>query len=193
MNTTDKYIEVLTEILSLFHDIHDRQTIVPNETANIDKLTDTLFALQSAKPFNTSITTGSKIRAIRQCREKSIKELSKVCGVSEASVRFWESNNRFASDESVANIAAYLDVPLSTLRERNINSLNDCIHVLFEIEESGALNSRLFQDVLALWKVKREQLAAGELTKEEYQKWKWELRITQESERRKNDHENNAE
>ena len=181
MSKVEQYSEMLKELLFLFQSGQDEC---------IDKLMQSWNELDV---MQSVITTGTKIRDIRQFRDKTRLGIAVKCDVTRSALGHYERGTRFPDEATLAKIADQLDVPPATLQERHLSSLDDCIHALFEIEDTGAFHSLLFQDVLALWKVKREQLAAGELTQEEYQKWKWELRITQESERRKNDHENNAE
>lgn len=172
MNKTEQYSEMLKELLFLFQSEQEQ-----HEKAVSDCINELTQGWYESDVMQHTITTGTKIRDIRQFRDKTRTEIAAQCDITRSAIGYYEHDIRIPDEATLAHIADKLDVPPSTLQERNLCSLNDCIHILFEIEDTGAFHSHLFRDVLALWKIKRDQLAAGELTQEEYQKWKWELSV----------------
>lgn len=190
MNKSEKYTEMLQEskgytdmlqdLLSLFQSVSQRIN-EQREASFGDCLYNIISDRQAADKMTAKCDrlTGTKIRAIRQFRKMPTKYLATACGVTPACIRFYERGEREPDETMLGMIAKQLDVPPSAIREHNLNSPNDCIHVLFEIEELGLFDSATFQDFIKFWKIKRQQLASGELTEEEYRQWKYELFVSE--------------
>lgn len=56
------------------------------------------------------IEVGSRIRAVRQSRKITQKELADKIGISQTAIALWENGSRSASLDLIDEIAAYLDV-----------------------------------------------------------------------------------
>ncbi len=176
MKNTAQFIEMLNEILSLFQRVKEEQQV--NQIDGIDCIHCLANIIPDSNSFN-ALSTGKKIRSIRMRKKISVLDVADTCRLSKAAILHYENDIRKPSAAVLTSIADQLNVPPSTLVEYNLHSLNNCIHALFEIEESGAFNSQIFREALALWESKRAQLASGELTAEEYQTWKWEFCISE--------------
>lgn len=139
-----------------------------------------------AKPNGTIATgvsthsTGFKIQYLRERRNKTAEDLCKYCNVTRAAVNHWEQNRRFPDDKTLQIIADALKVDVAALLERNIRSIVDVIHILFEIAEDGSIvpdadgiriTNDILRDALAQWYDKHEQWKSGQITNEEYYDW----------------------
>ena len=174
MRDTAQYIEMLKELLSLIQDVEDKQCA--NSLVGIDCVNSIANAMYHAAPSD-GLSTGKKIRKIRQHRDMSTDEMGKYLRMTGSAIRHYENDARTPSDVVLILIADQLGVSPSALMERNLHSLNDCVHALFDIEDFGAFNSQEFRDAIALWHIKRAQLASGEITEDEYLEWKWKLTL----------------
>lgn len=138
------------------------------------------------KPNGTTATgvsthsTGFKIQYLRERRNKTAEDLCKYCNVTRAAVNHWEQNRRFPDDKTLQIIADALKVDVAALLERNIRSIVDVIHILFEIAEDGCIvpdadgiqiTNDILRDALAQWYDKHEQWKSGQITNEEYYDW----------------------
>mgnify|MGYP000638812710 CR=1 FL=1 len=79
--------------------------------------------------------TGQKIKRIRSRKKTAVIELAEAAGVNETAVRNYEIGYRQASRDKLELIAQRLGVPVETLIDRQIDSYNDAVHILFELSE----------------------------------------------------------
>lgn len=89
------------------------------------------------------MSVGHKIRAIRDLRGMTQKELGIKAGFSSTTadvrIRQYESNKMVPKDDKLKEIAAALDVDVTALKDHDIYSDLDLMQVLFEIEENYGL------------------------------------------------------
>ena len=87
-----------------------------------------------------------------------------------------QSGDRTPSPNARDAIAQALDISPASLKDRQLTDLNDCIHTLFDLEDTGILDSEVFQGILAQWKEKQQQLKAGAISFNEYRLWKMQFK-----------------
>lgn len=89
------------------------------------------------------MSVGYKIRAIRDLRGMTQKELGIKAGFSSATadvrIRQYESNKMVPKEDKLREIAAALDVDITALKDHDIYSDLDLMQILFEIEENCGL------------------------------------------------------
>ena len=134
------------------------------------------------------MTTGQKIKKLRQSRNLSQKELGIMSGLSEPAIRNYELGNRTPSAQQLEKIASALNVSVYAISDPEIYDYVGVLHTLFELEETygltatkvdgvlclkfdGTTKNGTLPKMLALWYEKKEQLVAGEITQEEYESW----------------------
>lgn len=81
------------------------------------------------------IETGQKIKRIRLRNKTAVSELAEAAGVNEAAIRNYEVGYRQISRDKLELIAQRLGVPVETLVDRQIDSYNDAMHILFELSD----------------------------------------------------------
>lgn len=132
-------------------------------------------------------TLGGKIRNIRRLKGISAKEIGSAIGVNDTAIRNYELGFRTPKKEKVNGIAEILSVNPCALYERNLYSGLDFLHILFEIEEDFHISpyqvkdsiylqvkdNDVFNSALLSWLNQREKFLKGEITKEEYDIWKY--------------------
>ena len=139
---------------------------------------------------------GERIRFIRNLRGMTMKYLGMAVGFDEktADVRIaqYESGTRTPKEELTASIANALDVSPQALNIPYIDSYDGLIHTLFALEDlyglqidsiDGELCLTLDKskrmtyvamfDMLQAWQQKKKQLDNGEITKAEYDDWRY--------------------
>lgn len=134
------------------------------------------------------MTTGQKIKKLRQSRNLSQKELGIMSGLSEPAIRNYELGNRTPSAQQLEKIASALNVSVYAISDPEIDDYVGVLHTLFELEETygltatkvdgvlclkfdGTIKNGTLPKMLALWYEKKEQLVAGKITQEEYDSW----------------------
>ena len=90
---------------------------------------------RSDKKSGRYLGTGTKIRRIRSQKDTTVVELANALGVNEAAISNYEIGYRQASRDKLELIAQRLGVPVETLVDRQIDSYNDAMHILFELSE----------------------------------------------------------
>ena len=65
----------------------------------------------------------------------AVSELAEAAGVNEAAIRNYEVGYRQISRDKLELIAQRLGVPVETLVDRQIDSYNDAMHILFELSD----------------------------------------------------------
>lgn len=134
------------------------------------------------------MTTGQKIKELRQAKNLSQKELGIMSGLSEPAIRNYELGNRTPSPQQLEKIAAALNVSVYAISDPEIEDYNGVLHTLFQLEEmygltvgkidgvvclklDGTKKNGTLAKMLPLWNEKKEQLSKGEISEEEYVSW----------------------
>ena len=78
------------------------------------------------------MTTGQKIKKLRQSRNLSQKELGIMSGLSEPAIRNYELGNRTPSAQQLEKIASALNVSVYAISDPEIDDYIGVLHTLFE-------------------------------------------------------------
>lgn len=139
---------------------------------------------------------GKRIRFFRNLRGMTQKYLGQVVGFPEktADIRMaqYESGSRTPKAELTENLASALGVSPLALSVPDIDSYNGLMHTLFALEDLygfriGKLDDELcirldkgmgtnyltMFDMFSAWQEQAEKLKNGEITKEEYDHWRY--------------------
>ena len=138
---------------------------------------------------------GKRIKLIRQLRGLTQRELGEQLGFSgkAADIRIaqYESETRKPKDKIAEAMAFRLDVPTFALDVPNIDTRYGILHTLFALEdEEGFMidnidgtpcirldkehnNYLIFFEMLNSWSKQHQKLLNGEITKEEYDEWRY--------------------
>ena len=136
---------------------------------------------------------GERIRFIRILRGMTQKYLGMRIGFSEktADIRMaqYESGKRSPKEELINQIAGVLDVSPQALTVPDIDTYNGLMHTLFALEDIYGLQIDKVDDYvclhfdirdfstpatnLILWYEEANKLKNGEITKEEYDHWRY--------------------
>ena len=140
---------------------------------------------------------GSKIKKLRKSRGLTQKELGLELGFPEgqADVRIaqYESGSRSPREEVLLKLASTLEVVPETFSAPNCNSLNELVHLLFNLEDNYGLKANIIENRLCLsfenfdndvnntellkflfeWLDKQNALKHGVITLEEYDDWRY--------------------
>lgn len=139
---------------------------------------------------------GERIRFFRNLRGMTQKYLGQVIGFPEktADIRMaqYESGSRTPKAELTENLASALGVSPLALSVPDIDSYNGLMHTLFTLEDLygfriGKLDDELcirldkgmgtnyltMFDMFSAWQEQAEKLKNGEITKEEYDNWRY--------------------
>ena len=138
---------------------------------------------------------GERIRYIRNLRGMTQKYVGMAIGFSEktSEVRMtqYESGSRTPKENMIADLAAVFGVSPQAITVPDIESYIGLAHTLFTLEDLYGIKienndghlclvldrdsksySSMF-DILNAWSKKAEKLKAGELTKEDYDDWRY--------------------
>jgi len=144
------------------------------------------------------MAVGDRIKRVRNMRGMTQKELGLAVGFDEnsADVRIaqYESGTRTPKEDMLRKIAEILDVNYYSLYEPTSYAIQDIIYTLFELDEhyriylneitnpytselprnqiGVSFNGRTLNDIMREWLIRKQELAEGTITKEEYQEWK---------------------
>ena len=145
------------------------------------------------------MSIGDRIKKARVFRGMTQKELGVAVGFNKrgADVRIaqYESNTRKPKDALLHKIADVLDVSFYALYEPDMYCAEDVMYTLFDqddqhpgirlvdvLDDSGSQQPKKriaiiydydrMEDYLGEWKLRKEQLANGEITQEEYTEWR---------------------
>lgn len=145
------------------------------------------------------MAVGDRIKRARNFRGMTQKELGMMVGFDEksADVRIaqYESNVRTPKEDLLRRIAEALDVNYRSLYEPTLYAAEDVMYSLFELDEqypslrlfeivddtdpsfkekhiAVSFRTRLLDSFMKEWMLRKKQLAAHEITKEEYLEWK---------------------
>jgi len=135
------------------------------------------------------MAVGDRIKRARVFRSLTQKELGLSVGFEEntADVRIaqYETGTRTPKEDMLKKIAEVLDVNYRSLYEPTLYAAEDLMYTLFELDEHYSLsihdfdgkkcvafNSRLLDEFLAEWQVRKKDLAEETISKAEYMEWK---------------------
>ena len=142
---------------------------------------------------------GKKIKKFRTAQGLSQKELAQRSGMSEPAIRNYELGNRTPSDKQLEKIAGALGVSIYAISDPNLENYYGMMHALFYLEDEYCIIpkeidrqiylsvenkntvSTSVSNMLRSWNSEFEKLKSGEITKEEYDIWRYSYpRITAE-------------
>lgn len=134
---------------------------------------------------------GKKIKRFRTLLGLSQKELAQRSGMSEPAIRNYELGNRTPSDKQLEKIAGALGVSIYSISNPNLENYDAVLHALFYLEDEYSLipkeidgqvylavenknaATRTISKMLSSWNSEFEKLKSGEITKEEYDMWRY--------------------
>ncbi|SBV99707.1 putative Helix-turn-helix [uncultured Eubacteriales bacterium] len=82
------------------------------------------------------MTVGEKIKIARSLKGITQKELGYLVGLPDVRIRQYETDARTPKEGMLREIASSLGVSYSFFVSHNIESLNDVMHVMFEVEHT---------------------------------------------------------
>jgi len=144
------------------------------------------------------MAVGDRIKRVRNMRGMTQRELGLAVDFDEnsADVRIaqYESGTRTPKEDMLTKIAKVLDVNICSLSEPTLYTAEDLMFALFELDEHYGIhlheitneytsdlprkqigvsfNRKLLNDFMSEWLLRKQELAEGIITKEEYQEWK---------------------
>ncbi|MDD3244363.1 MAG: helix-turn-helix transcriptional regulator [Eubacteriales bacterium] len=145
------------------------------------------------------MAVGDRIKRARNFRKMTMMELGLAVGFDEnsADVRIaqYENNSRKPKEDLLRKIAEALDVNYRSLYEPTLYAAEDIMYMLFELDEhypsirlfdvvddtdaddpekriAVCFRYKLVESFLKEWKLRKEQLASGEICQAEYEEWK---------------------
>ena len=113
------------------------------------------------------MTTGSRIRALRESRGMTQRQLAERAGCTDAAIRNYEAGRRALKGSALDAIAGALGVAPEALMPVQAESVRDALELLFRIEEEFGLAA-----AIKAWESQVDALDRGEITPEEYESWK---------------------
>lgn len=134
---------------------------------------------------------GKKIKRFRTAQGLSQKELAQRSGMSEPAIRNYELGNRTPSDKQLEKIAGALGVSIYAISDPNLENYYGMMHALFYLEDEYSIvpkeidgqvylsvenknaASASVSEMLRSWNSEFEKLKSGEITKEEYDMWRY--------------------
>ena len=133
---------------------------------------------------------GERIKRVRNIRGMTQRELGLTVDFDEnsADVRIaqYESGTRTPKEDMLKKIAGILNVNFRSLYEPTLYAAEDIIYTLFELDEHYRISlkeqlqnqigvtfdSKLLNDFMFEWQLRKQELDEGEITKNEYTEWK---------------------
>ena len=135
---------------------------------------------------------GERIKRIRTFRKMTQAQLGESVGLSDVRIRQYELGNRTPKTDMIQQMAKALDCNYRSIEESSLYAAEDVMFALFELDEhydmplyevedkenkgekhiSVGFNYSLMDDFLSEWMKKKEELASGKITREEYFEWK---------------------
>jgi len=137
------------------------------------------------------MTIGEKLKKFRTAHELSQKQLAIMSGMSEPAIRNYELGNRTPNAKQIDKISGALGISPFALANPDIESYLGVMHSLFALEDmyglhiddiDGTMCLRLdkhnrsfheFLDRFSEWKNELEKLRCEEITKDEYDAWRY--------------------
>ena len=133
------------------------------------------------------MTTGSRIRALRESRGMTQRQLAERAGCTDAAIRNYEAGRRALKGSALDAIAGAPGVAPEALMPVQAESVRDALELLFRIEEEfglrpvgggrlavapGAEKAPKLAAAIKAWESQVDALDRGEITPEEYESWK---------------------
>ena len=145
------------------------------------------------------MAVGDRIKRARNFRGLTQKELGIAAGLDERSadirIAQYESGTRTPKEDLLRKIAEILDVNYRSLYEPTLYAAEDIMYSLVELDEhyprtslyevtdtsnpdspethmALSFRDHLLDSFLKEWQLRKQQLADGEITQEEYLEWK---------------------
>ena len=135
---------------------------------------------------------GERIRRIRLFRKMTQSQLGEAVGLSDVRIRQYEIGNRTPKEEMIEELAKALNCNFRSIYEPTLYAAEDVMFTLFELDEhydmslyevtdhedptekhiAVGFDYYLLDGFLDSWKKKKEELASGKITREEYFEWK---------------------
>lgn len=135
---------------------------------------------------------GERIKRIRNFRKMTQTQLGDAVGLSDVRIRQYEIGNRTPKDDMLQAMSKVLGCNYRSIYEPTLYAAEDVMYTLFELDEhynlllqevndkenkgekhiAVSFNYLLLDDFLSEWMKKKEELASGAITKEEYFEWK---------------------
>ena len=135
---------------------------------------------------------GERIKRIRNFRKMTQSQLGEAVGLSDVRIRQYEIGNRTPKDDMIQELAKALDCNYRSISEPSLYAAEDVMYALFELDEhynmafyevtdsedsaekhiAVGFDYSLLDDFLNTWKKKKEDLADGRISKEDYFEWK---------------------
>lgn len=140
------------------------------------------------------MSTGEKIKKARHARGLTQKELGEKVGLTDVRIRQYELNNRTPKEDTLRLIAEVLEVNYHSLCEPTIDTAEEVIFSLFELEEHYPFSlhpipvvtndkskeqigitfeETWINEFLMEWKLRKKELQTGKISQKEYEEWKW--------------------
>lgn len=137
------------------------------------------------------MSTGERIRRARKTAGLSQTNLASELGKSRSMIANYETDTRTPDDETLAEIAEALGVTPQSLQDRNLDSVQDVLEVLFQMDEAGfgiepvetkngivlavdpdAPHAPKLIMALEIWNEQLKALKGGDISKVEYATWR---------------------
>lgn len=137
------------------------------------------------------MSTGERIRRARKAAGLSQTNLASELGKSRSMIANYETDTRTPDDETLAEIAEALGVTPQSLQDRNLDSVQDVLEVLFQMDEAGfgiepvetkngivlavdpdAPHAPKLIMALEIWNEQLKALKGGDISKVEYATWR---------------------
>ena len=130
---------------------------------------------------------GEIIRLFRRKKKMKTDDIAALFGVTTAAVRHWENGYRQISDEHFASIADLLDITIAALHDHHLDTPDDIMQILFDLDRIGVIsvdgdllriNATWAKNAIQLWREKKQQLADGEITLDDYTNWEYSFKVS---------------
>ena len=137
------------------------------------------------------MTIGEKLKKFRTAHELSQKQLAIMSGMSEPAIRNYELGNRTPNAKQIDKISGALGISSFALANPDIESYLGVMHSLFALEDMYGLHIDEYDGTMCLrldkhnrsshelltrfteWKSESEKLRNEEITKDEYDAWRY--------------------
>ena len=138
---------------------------------------------------------GNRIKQFRNMRKLTQKELGAKVGfpfnATDVRIAQYESEKRIPKDDMVNKLAAILEVSPSAIKVPNIDTYIGVMHTLFALEDTFGIKANKIDgelcisldktsssyssmfEMLDLWQREFEKFQNGEISKEEYDQWRY--------------------
>lgn len=132
------------------------------------------------------MTLGDKIKQARNMRHLTQSELGSLIGLPTFRIGQYETGVRSPKETQLQEIADALGVNIEFFRDRSLDTYNDVMHALFELEKTFGLqiisdnNGKLsltfddqhINEYISTWKEQKENSLYSQKDKDFYEEWK---------------------